>query len=513
MSRAQGLFRALISLVPAAAALLLLGAGPAFAGQPSLAVLPLQLHAEQEHEHLREAVPGMLSSRLARTEGYDSVDRSRIEELQIEPAELDRELALQAGQELDADFVLKCTLSVVGQSWNLDSLLYRVSDGEVLASFTRTGEHTRELIPELDIVVEQVRSALREAEERAELREAPLQADLTGAWTGPGIERNLTGLASADVTGDGRTEIVLVDRDSVLLYRIENNSLERLDKVSAPRHTNPVAVDAGDTRGMGAAAVFVTAKNNRGNMLRSFALRYEDGEFERVLEDSPWFLRIAPDGQGGRTLLGQRHSLEGDPFQPEVMRLELDGGQLEPQGKLMDHLSRVNVLGLALDYKQGDKEPAAAALDSRDRLRILDPQGRDRWTSEKKLGGSNLYMQGPEISQGTGHDRFYLPGRSSLLALHGGEAQIFTFRNEGWLGVQTKRLRTFDSGRLVGLQWDGDQLSEEWRSSSYDGLLRDVTLADLNGDGQKELAALWIKDHGGWFSQPESRVVVVPMQE
>lgn len=504
----------------------------------SIAVLPFEVHASQDYQHLQKAVPDMFASRVAQAQGYKLLDEARIKALEIDPAQLDRASSLEIGRKTGADLVLYGRLTMLQESWSLDASLLDISV-ESLLTYSRSGANIQELIPGLEDMAGEMRVALEKDGQHEEKRTAQPDAtelrpektesdtpyagfeavestpsDLPGAWSSQEMDRNFTGLAAGDLTGDGKTETVLVDEDAVYIYSLEDNKFQLLKKIEAPGSTNCIAVDVGDVNGNGFAEIFVTAQNNRGDMLRSFVLEYQNGQYRTILNKSPWFYKVGWAPNQGSFLLGQRHKPEADPFQAEIVYLEYRGGEYVPGEIFVRQDKDLNLLGLTMGSITGQgARPGAVALDSQDRLMALAPGGGAEWTSRDKYGGSTLYMQGPIKSRGADHERYFLSGRSAVLHKPDGLDQVFTFRNKSLSPISLQRLRVYQEGQVIGLAWDGDSLQEEWQTKTYGGHFRDLVLGDLNNNGRLELAALLIqKEELTVFSRAQTKVLVFPLQ-
>ena len=491
-----------------------------------IAVLPFTVHGGEQYQYLKHAIPEMLASRISAAPGfrpaYSLVSHSAIKALEIDPAGLDPEKAAASGKQAGADFVIYGSLTVVGEGWSLDTAILEVGPKSAAGSFSRSGEAVDALIPGIDAMAADMAASLM-PEKAEDLPRAPiagfevaepLRRDLPRAWAGPEMRHNFTGLAAGDVTGDGLTEMVLVDADAVYVYRVEGRDFRLLKKIDAPSNTACIAVDVADINGSGRAEIFVTAKNNQGNMLRSFVLEYRDGEYRTIVEKSPWFYRVGHDPGTGPYLLGQRHQVESEPFQAEILRLMPKEGDYLPGEVFVPQNRGVNLLGVAAGPVS--KEPGAlfkgAAYDNQDRLQVLGADGKTLWTSRRPYGGSTLFMSGPRRGQGDLHDRYYLPGR--LIIYHGPDesAGIFTFRNAGLAPSGFGRIRAYKDGEVLSLSWDGNELREQWKTREYDGHFRDLCVADLTNDGNAELAVLLIRSEGLiLFSRPKAQVLIFPL--
>lgn len=482
-----------------------------------IAVLPFVVHGDAQYQYLKQAIPEMFASRVSGVPGF----------LDIDPAGLDPGLAAAAGKQAGADIVIYGALTVVAGSWSLDAVLLAVADEKKAESFSRSGVAVDGLISGIDAMAADMAAliAVKGAPEAAEDRSRapiagfemaePLRRDLTRVWAGPEMRYNFKSLAAGDVTGDGLIETILVDSDAVYVYRVEDNDFRLISKIDAPSHTNCIAVDVADINGSGRAEIFVTAKNNQDNMLRSFVLEYREGRYRTIVDKSPWFYRVGRDPDTGPYLLGQRHQVASEPFAAEIVRLVPEDGDYLP-GEIFTGQDRgINVLGVAAGPVS--KKPGSLfkgfAYDNQDRLQVLGADGTAVWTSRRQYGGSTLFMAGPRRGQGDLHDRYYLPGR---MIHHASDesAGIFTFRNAGLAPSGFGRIRAYKGGEVVSLAWDGDELREQWKTREYEGHFRDLCVADLTNDGNAELAVLLIQSEGlVLFSRPKSQVLFFPFEK
>ncbi|MFW5932298.1 MAG: FG-GAP-like repeat-containing protein [Desulfohalobiaceae bacterium] len=515
---------------------LLLCSASVWAQPKTLAVLPFEIHASEDYGHLKNAVPDMFASRVAQARGYRLFSESRIKDLEIDPARLDQDLALDMGREAGADVVVYGSLTMLEDSWSLDATLLSVAEEELLDSYSRSGSQIQDLIPGLEDVAKEMRSTLEEdagqVQKRAEARKEaepgkeqegpyagfevahPNRTDIPGAWSGPEMQKRLTGLAAGDVNGDGDTETVLVDESQVYIYSLKDNRFQELDSIQAPGNASCLSVDVGDINDNGRAEIFVTAKNNQGTRLSSFVLEQDNSEFTRIAEKEPWFYQVVQDPEQGQILLGQKHSSEADPFQADVVRLEHGEDGYAPGGTFAAGSNRLNVLGMSQGKIQGESAgPNTVGLDSKDRLQVLDQEGKGIWSSKESYGPSSLFLEGPRKGQGSGRERFYLSGRSQVFEPEKEAAQVFTYKNQGLSPIKLQRMRSLKDGEILALSWDGDGLQEEWKTEPQDGHFRDLALGDLNNDGVVELAALLVKKEGLiMFSNPLSQVLIFPLQ-
>ncbi|MFW5908656.1 MAG: hypothetical protein ACOCR8_03355 [Desulfosalsimonas sp.] len=506
-----------------------------WARERTIAVFPFEIHGTEDAANMDKAVTDMFSSRLGKISGYTTVDSSRIKAADADPANMNLENALATGRQLDADIVLYGSLTMLGESWSMDTSLADVAGRRLVDTFSRSGAAREELIPGIEAMAKDMEKALKDipaAQEsgssgRVDKNKDPragfktpehARKDIAGAWSGPEMDKNFIGIAAADITGNGEAETVLLDQEAVYIYKISGKDFILEEKIDAPFNTKCLAVDTADINENQRAEIFVTAKNSRSNMLRSFILEYKEGAFEFIVEKSPWFYRIVRDSSNSPILLGQRHKTGATPFSDEIFRLTFENNQYMPASTFIQGSTKTNVLGFAPGQIQRDKEkPEAIAFDDRDHLMLAGEQGRTIWKSNRKYGGTSLFLEGPTQGKGEMPKRFYLPGRiivSTMDTKRSVPDRIFLFNNSDLSPVSLKRVRVYKTGEILGMRWDGAGLMEQWKTRKYDGHFRDICLADLTGDGSTELAAL-LTEKQSWtpFSESRSRVLVFPIQD
>ncbi|MCF8112156.1 MAG: hypothetical protein K9J85_11815 [Desulfobacteraceae bacterium] len=481
--------------------------------------------------NMGEAAADMFSSRLGKMPGYTTIADSRIKTVDINPDDMDLDNALAAGQKLNANLVLYGSLTILGESWSMDAFLADVANKRLIDTFSRSGASREEMIPGVENIAKEMKKSLEAAAGKktekpsasdepeapyAGFKEAePTRRQAPGAWSGPEMHKDFIGIAAGDITGDGTAETVLLDEEAVYIYKISGKDFILEEKIDAPFNTKCLAVDAADINENQRAEIFVTAKNDRGNMLRSFVLEYKEGDFEIILEKSPWFYRVVRGSGNEPMLLGQRHRTGADPFVSEIFRLIFKNKEYR-QGESIKNNIGINVLGFTpAQIREREKETEAATFNNQDRLVIVNSEGKTAWKSNRQYGGTSLFIEGPVEGRGEPPKRFYLPGRIIVAGIdtdRSAPARIFLFNNSDPSPVSLKRLRVYTRGEILSMIWDGTGLQEEWKTREYDGHFRDICLADLTDDGRPELATVLIEKQG-WtpLSDVRSRVLVFPM--
>ena len=187
------------------------------------------------------------------------------------------------------------------------------------------------------------------------------------------MNRQLRGVTSGDVDGDGRMDIICIDNTTVVAYRVEQNQLARMAQMEFG--TANVGVDAADLNGNGRDELFVTHFDNTSGKVLSYVLEWQGNGFQRVADNLRYYFREVDLAGRGRVLVGQRQGIEGR-FTPGIYAIEFSSGTYSGAQKLTLPRS-LTIFGFA----QGAVRSAGAAdlVDySRGHyLRVKDEKGRE----------------------------------------------------------------------------------------------------------------------------------------
>ena len=336
----------------------------------------------------------------------------------------------------------------------------------------------------------------------------------------------------ADVDGDGKPDILLVDKKQVVWYK--NPSWEKHVLVENLTPQDDVCIAAADIDGDGKAEVAVGAQWNPGDTVNSGAVFYlvpprdrterwqpvelpheptvhrmrwmknRAGEFELVVV--PLHGRGNRDGQGEGVKILAYHK-PADPHQP--WKTELIDSSLH-----MTH---------NFDLLKGAKHPAGGmVIASKEGVFELDPASSG-WTSKRLIGpdtaGADFRGAGEvRVGKFTDGTEFL----STVEPMHGTQLAVYTASpgtaNRAWkrrlLDGTLKEGHALACGDLVGM--GSDQIVVGWRAKNDAGRVgikifappdasdgewiqstiddngmacEDLCLADLNGDGKLDIIA------------------------
>ena len=390
---------------------------------------------------------------------------------------------------------------------------YRYSAGQVLAPMTPTIRQTEPVAavdPERSALNRGVDSllgtvGLSRGDTRLEAPGIARQQQSDGVWISPPLGENPVGLATADLTGNGRTEIAIALENELRIMRLEDGQFAAVGVVNFPAGTRLLAIDAHDLNGDGQAELYITAAID--NDLRSQVVEFRNGRFERVITMVNWFMRVVDLPGEGPVLLGQRMSRSDEPFLPPVFRIERNRDRLS-RGAALDLPARIDLFSM-LPVTAATGETIYVSLSADDRLQLVNSSNERLWRSSDYFGGSDISFYNRPESQAT--MRVPVAMQKRLVRLLAGE--ILTIQNQGSRLLQG--LRTFTDGQLVAFEWDNSsqQLVERWRTPLQKGYIADFDVADIDGNGELELIVAMRFQEKNILQRGHSALMVFKLQQ
>ena len=340
----------------------------------------------------------------------------------------------------------------------------------------------------------------------AEIDEAIIrkkQANRKDIWMGPDLGGHPTGLAVADLDGDGQLEVAVVLEKKILIARVAEGQFNQLAEVALPASLQILSLDALDLDNNGRAELYLSALGAKN--ARSLVVEYDGSDYGIVQDGVRWLLRgVTLPGEAGPTLVGQRIDHTVKVFSGDVFRVLRQAGELvegDPVG-LPGQLNLFNFMPFTDDKNQVNY----LYLTDGDYLKVISAEGVQLWESDGYFGGSeDCFMVQEQL-----RDDIQLPTcmRPRFVMMPGNE--IVAVQNDGQRMVQ--RYRSFKKSRLVALAWNGFALTERWQTASQPGYLGDFALADADNDGKAELVMAVKFKHKGLTDEARSTVVIYELQ-
>ena len=302
--------------------------------------------------------------------------------------------------------------------------------------------------------------------------------------------RNLAGdvvsVAWGDTDRDGKMEVVAALTDGIAVYGVEGDDL--VEKARIPdAGTGFIHVDASDINRNGAAEI-IAVRYVAGRAL-SDAWEYDGKEYKRIARGIPYFLRTLDLGKEGIVLVGQ----ESDPvaiFKGPIFRLSPTrigaAGQKENEVPL-SLPAGTWVYSFTTIKKSGSVR--FVTLGERDRLVLLDENGKKLWEGVDSVSGTETALEAPLDPAGRMNltptaKRLYLPNRLFGVDLVGDKSdELVVLNNLVTAGGFFESLRVFSNAEALCFAQDGDSLQLAWRTPQTGGSARDAFI-DLPQGGK-----------------------------
>ncbi|MCX5885822.1 MAG: hypothetical protein NT096_07935 [Proteobacteria bacterium] len=527
-----------------------------------VAIIPFKMNVGEELKYMRDGLMDMLSTRL--TQGADI---STIENFAIKkagegmPAELDEETARRLGSNLGADYIVYGSVTKVMESLSIDGKVLKVQgEGHATQVFTQSSGMDNVIIkisefsqnvqnallgkplitiplfqpppqpqfqaqypqaeaqtPPADYFISKKKGKGGEEEEEDGFFVQPAAAKRAqGFWRSQLFETELWGMDIGDVNGDKENEIVLIDAHNIEIYKKAPGKLELIKRVEGKFYEKNLNVDVADLNKNGISEIFVSSVKDE--FVNSFVVEFDKdkGEYRRIAENIPWFLKVMDLPGQGLTLLGQKTGTD-QAFSGDIYQFSYKNGKLLPDQRY-DLPRNVTVYGFNLVDIEKTDEKDVLFIDESEYLRIVSPSGELKWKSDDQYGGSDKYFERYFEKDATSEKniskkKIYVQPRILVMDTNkDDEKEIIIGRNDSQTGRIFKDTRMYHKSEIQNLGWNGISLVENWRTKKIDGYLSDFQIKDVDNDGENELVVAVILRYDLMQVKTKSTVLIYELK-
>ncbi len=329
---------------------------------------------------------------------------------------------------------------------------------------------------------------------------------------GKDLEEALVGISAADLDGDGRPELVGISDGGVYVYKWTTKGFAALTgHLETEKFVQYLYVDTADINGNGRDEIFVTVIRSIAagmefrSHLRSIVFELDGRRLKPVATDLPYYFRVARiPGQKKPVLLAQKKG-RNEPFSGPILRMAWKDSKYveeEPLPLPDENAWLYNVTILEV----GDKGPTAvSSVNWKGRL-LVQKDGKEIWKGKENLGPVEHagFLQTPRVTTLPESLRSTTQPRPEKIAerrvigrrilagrpLFGsGNLELITVATRLQFGVQIFG-KGANGATVVGYVNSGDKFEKHWETEPIDGAARDVTLADFDGDGRRDVVLL-----------------------
>ncbi len=467
-----------------------------------VAVLPFTVHSAEDLSYLQDGIWDIISTRIIVEGQITVVDKPLVQRFlsDLRGGEVTDNEARWLGTRVGADYVVYGSITKVGDYISLDAKVVNVSGTRPTASCFAQHQGMDEVMTKVAVFAQDVgnrilgRTASYERGGTGQLRHYLMFQALgyTKLQAFPG--RQLKGVDAGDLDGDGQNEIVVMDNHQIWVYRDEEKGLKLVGEFEAASNSNFLTLDLLDITGDNRAEICVT--NAIEDNLRSFILAYEDDALKPLATGLNWYLRAKRIPGTGEVLVAQRMGSSSD-YQGPVRLVRWTGKKI----KVGKKVKLPKAIEWIYSFTPGSfTSPGAQEFlvkEEFSKAQLLDGEGKTQWKSGDDLGGSNNYIDRPNVyadrrgAPDIFPRRIYLPPRVITKDLDGdGIDEAVAVVNKFSAGKHIEKVRVSDKGYVVGLTWDGMSLAQAWRTQDIPGHVADFQLRDVDGDGRDELVTV-----------------------
>ncbi|MBL7684902.1 MAG: VCBS repeat-containing protein, partial [Deltaproteobacteria bacterium] len=194
------------------------------------------------------------------------------------------------------------------------------------------------------------------------------------------------GMSYADLDGDGKKEVVIIDLKTVYVYELSGNQLKLLAQYQSKSDDHFVRVFTYDLQQDGKSEILVS--NLRMGQAASMVLQYQSGNITPLISSTPWLVKVL-QWDGKPTLIGEPYyGTEVDRH--KIRKLKLEGSSLKEDGEL-ETPGSIGIYGLESFQSTSQTQNQFAYLTLSGSLKVFGKEGKDYkklWSSSESYGGS-----------------------------------------------------------------------------------------------------------------------------
>jgi hypothetical protein len=452
-------------------------------------LLPLVFYADESKSYLRQGLKSMFASRLS-GEGLELVGEDSYAGLLSEEERkgiISEKRAEELARQLKAGYAIFGSVTVAGPGYSLDLSVLDLSKEEVALRRISDSGTEDQFIPKLADVVYDLRAVIAGVDIRRQVASPQedtgkglfFKSSSEGASFRPSGRSSLRtavmSLDTGDLDGDGQAEIVALSRESLMVYKKREKTLELKETFQRATGEEFLKVSVADMDGNGKAEIYLVSFY--GSRAQSTILEW-DGRLRKI-GGQPGHLYVVKDQTAGHHVLVFQDSNLTNFFAGKMYAMNVaQGASLSQKDPLplpaetqlytlilydLDRDGRLEFIGLG---KPGMEDELAAIF-------VWDREGAVQSQSNERVGGTNNAIRFGKTFSGDMLPR--LPFNSRMAAIdvdNDGKKEILAITNSPLIGHLD--LKLYVKGNLTAFKVQGRGLSEFYKTRAMDWCLSDI---------------------------------------
>ncbi len=536
----------------------------ATAREVNLALFDFDLNSNEDLTYLKSGISALLPSRISVPKKINIIESYLIKKELTKTAEKSLPAKASIAKKLNADFLLTGSITKIGSNISIDARLVDILNQEKSTPVFIQSIGVDNMIPEINNFAKKIRGLILD-DQATSVHKTFEKPDREAVWSktrdlsAEKIEKEplineepvyeyskkrsarikrpeppkpvfkktppllkdapfmsheikhtpLHYLASGDINGDGRQELLVAGITEILVYRINENTFTQTGTIKTKVATNIIRIDTADINGNGTDEIYVSSYE--GHFPNSLVIEHKNGKYETILESKEWFFRIMRDD----ILLGQRADT-AKLFLGPIHMLEWKEGTI---------ISREEVLlpsGISLyGYTENDIDEDIndeyiafhrGMFSAKAQLVILSYTGRIEWQDTEQMGGSPNTLTEYPFGDDT-EKEIPIPLRILCEDYNNDDRlELITARNSNSKKGLFKGMVEYNQGEIMCLQWNGTDLETNWTTGIIKDYVTDFIMTDIDNDNRKELVTLSVSEEGFW-GKAKNKVTVYKLSE
>lgn len=279
--------------------------------------------------------------------------------------------------------------------------------------------------------------------------------------------------ASADLTGDGNLEILVLGLTELRVYTKKGEGYRLSDTYEASTGEVFLKVSAGDVDGNGRPEIYLVSFY--GQVARSTALEW-NGKFKKRLQKKGHLL-VAKDAGDARPRLLYEGTQNNRLFAGAISLMGYDATGKLQEIRSLPEIKGARFYSLTPYDLNKDGTPEFIGLGEGDSLHVWGSDGAVLWKEDERIGGTNNAIQVGEVMGDDSKPWVSINSRLAVIDIDGdGKKELIAVKNSPQIGFLTDML-VYVKSQLVAYRIDGATLTRGWTTRQIPYCVTDMEAA------------------------------------